>query len=65
MHFEIKGHVLPNIFSEVQCLVFQKRENNMLAIANVQEAFLLHDYAISFDILLSLPPFVLSLIVFT
>jgi hypothetical protein len=41
-----------------------KMIKNMVSSANIQEASFLHDYVISFDSLVSLPPFVVFLIFF-
>jgi hypothetical protein len=64
-HSEIERHVLPNVFSHVQCLVFQKGDKYMIAAENAQQAFFLYAYAISFDILVSRPQFFVFLIFFT
>jgi hypothetical protein len=61
---EAKGIVVSISFLDDQCPVFQQDDKSMFATASIQEASSLHDYAISFGILVFLPPFVLCLVVF-
>jgi hypothetical protein len=58
-HSETKGIVMTIFFLDTQSTVFQQGHKSMLAGANILEAAFLHDYIISFDILVSLPPLVL------
>jgi hypothetical protein len=53
---DTNGITVPTFFLDVQCPVFQYDDNS-------QEACFLQDYGTSFDILVSLPPFVLFLII--
>jgi hypothetical protein len=60
---ETDGIVVPTFVLGIQYSIFQQSYKNMLAAANVQEAFFLHDYSIFSDIIASLPPLILFLIV--
>jgi hypothetical protein len=60
IHSNTEGNV--PFFLQIQCPVFQWEDKNMLAMADVQEASVLHDCTGSFDILLSVPQFTAFLI---
>jgi hypothetical protein len=47
-HYHTKG-IVSIFFFDGQCSLFQQDDNNKLAVADVQEASFLHDYAIPFD----------------
>jgi hypothetical protein len=51
--FKTKEIVMPFVFVDVPCPVFQYGNENMFATANFQEVFFLHSYAIFFYILIS------------
>jgi hypothetical protein len=61
---EVKGIVVSISFLDAQCPVFQWDDKSMFATAGVHEAASLHYYAISFGILVFLPPFFLCSVVF-
>jgi hypothetical protein len=57
---ETEWIVMPIFFLDIQCPVFQEGNTNMLATVNIQKVLSLHDYAISFYILASIPSFLCS-----
>jgi hypothetical protein len=56
---EIEGNVVPIFFGEANVSTFQKHTKYALVMQNVQKALFVLGYAISYNVLVSLPPLVL------